>query len=126
MGRIVHFEIPSDNPERLKEFYNKAFDWNFQSWGDQDYHFAMTGDRAGLGIDGAILKRESPHQPVVNTIGVESVDSAVAKIEANGGSIIVPKQQIGDMGYVAYFKDPEGNVHGVWEAIPGGDGTANT
>lgn len=123
MSRIVHFEIPADNPERLKEFFSKTFDWNFQSWGDQDYHFALTGDRSGMGIDGAIMKRDSPHQPVVNTIGVESVDEAVKKIEANGGTIILPKEKIGDMGYVAYFKDPDGNVHGVWESLQG-DGSA--
>lgn len=127
MGRIVHFEIPSDNPEKLKEFYNKTFDWNFQTWGEEDYHFALTGDRSGMGIDGAIMKRMDAHQPVVNTIGVDSVDSAVSRIEANGGTIVVPKQKVGEMGYVAYFKDPDGNIHGVWEVIPGGsDGSATS
>lgn len=124
MGRVVHFEIPSDDPKRLKEFFTKTFDWNFETWGEQDYHFAMTGDRSGMGIDGAIMKRMDPQQPVVNTIGVASVDDAVSRIEANGGTIVMPKEKIGEMGYVAYFKDPDGNTHGVWEALPG-DGSAS-
>ena len=120
MGRVVHFEIPSDNPDRLKEFFTKTFDWSFQQFGEDPYHFALTGDRAGMGIDGAIMQRKDPRQPIVNTIGVDSIDNAITRIEANGGSIVVPKQKIGDMGYVAYFKDPDDNIHGVWETIPGG------
>jgi len=27
MNRVVHFELPADNPERAVEFYKKAFGW---------------------------------------------------------------------------------------------------
>lgn len=121
MSRVVHFEIPSDDPNRLKEFFTNTFGWSFQEYGDENYQFALTGDKSGMGIDGAIMKRKDPQQPVVNTIGVASVDDAVSKIEENGGTIVMPKQQIGEMGYVAYFKDPDGNIHGVWETIPGSE-----
>ncbi|MDZ4745204.1 MAG: VOC family protein [bacterium] len=125
MSRVVHFEIPSDDPKRLKEFFTNTFGWSFEEYGDENYQFASTGEKSGLGIDGAIMKRNHPQQPVVNTIGVASVDDAVAKIEANGGTVVMPKQQVGDMGYVAYFKDPEGNIHGVWEAMQTNAATDN-
>ena len=27
MSRVVHFEIPADDPERAVEFYKKVFGW---------------------------------------------------------------------------------------------------
>jgi uncharacterized protein len=41
----------------------------------------------------------------------------VKKIEAEGGKVIVPKGEVPDMGYYAYFKDTEGNVMGLWESM---------
>jgi len=31
-NRVVHFEIPSDNPEKAIAFFQTAFGWNFQKW----------------------------------------------------------------------------------------------
>jgi predicted enzyme related to lactoylglutathione lyase len=30
--RIVHFEIPADDPARAMAFYGKAFGWTFDKW----------------------------------------------------------------------------------------------
>jgi predicted enzyme related to lactoylglutathione lyase len=32
MPTIVHFEIPSDDIERSKKFYNELFGWNIEKW----------------------------------------------------------------------------------------------
>jgi uncharacterized protein len=32
MPTIVHFEIPSDDIERSKRFYNELFEWNIEKW----------------------------------------------------------------------------------------------
>jgi predicted enzyme related to lactoylglutathione lyase len=37
------------------------------------------------------------------------------QIDANGGSMVQPRQEIPNMGAFAYFKDSEGNVLGLWE-----------
>ena len=52
--------------------------------------------------------------PVV-TIGVDSIDETLKKVEAGGGSTVQPRTEIPDMGAFAYFKDSEGNVVGLWE-----------
>jgi predicted enzyme related to lactoylglutathione lyase len=116
MPRPVHFEIPAENAERATKFFSNVFGWKFQSWGDSGYHLASTGE--GMGIDGAIVQRKDPMQSVTNSIDVDSIDTYVAKIEANGGTIVVPKMPVGDMGFLAYFKDTEGNIHGLWETTP--------
>ena len=49
---------------------------------------------------------------------VDGIDDALKEIEAEGGSTVTPRTQIPGMGAFAYFKDPEGNVLGLWETTP--------
>ena len=32
MPRVIHFEIPADNPDRAVQFYSNVFGWTFQKW----------------------------------------------------------------------------------------------
>ena len=36
MPTIVHFDIPSDDIERSKKFYNDLFGWKFDKWSGSD------------------------------------------------------------------------------------------
>jgi uncharacterized protein len=48
-------------------------------------------------------------------VGVEGIDKALTRIGELGGTVLVPRQPVGDMGFSAYARDPEGNVVGLWE-----------
>ena len=64
MGRIVHFEIHADDPERAARFYEAVLGWTSQKWdGPADYWLMTTGDPAERGIDGAVMKRPEPGTP---------------------------------------------------------------
>ena len=117
MGRVSHFEISSDNPERAIKFYQGVFGWDVNQWGDQEYWMLSTGTEAD-GIDGAIMPRPdyAGNTSVINTIMVDDLAATVAKIETHGGSVVVPKMAIPEMGYLVYFRDSEGNVLGVMQA----------
>lgn len=118
MSRVVHFEIPANDTGVITKFFGDVFGWEFQKWGEQDYHLTSAGNPESPGIGGAILKRDQPGQTVANTIGVDSIDDMVPVIESNGGKIVVPKMEVEGMGFLAYFTDPEGTMHGLWESIP--------
>jgi len=47
------------------------------------------------------------------TFAVDDLPRAVAAIEANGGTIIMPPAVIGGVGELVYFKDSEGNIAGA-------------
>jgi uncharacterized protein len=114
MSRIVHFELPADNPERAVEFYQKVFDWKIQKWpGPQDYWLVTTGPDGEPGINGGILRRQHPGAGTCNTVRVNSLETALASITKNGGKIAMPKMPIPGVGYLAYCTDTEGNVFGV-------------
>ena len=114
MSRVVHFEIPADDPERATRFYTKIFGWKIKKWeGPMDYWLVTTGDKSAPGIDGAIMQRSEIASTVVNTIDVPSVDDFIKKVTKNGGKVITPKTPIPGVGYFAYCKDTEGNMFGI-------------
>lgn len=114
MPRVVHFEFGADNPERAAKFYRDVFNWKIESYpGPTEYLLVDTG-KEDMGINGAITKRQKDWD-ISNTIGVESVDEYIERIEMHGGEVITEKMTIPGIGYMAYFKDTEGNIIGIIE-----------
>lgn len=116
MGRIIHFEIPSDSPEKLTSFYSEIFGWTYQKYGDMEYWLAGTGDKDKPGIDGAITRRSENVPYTVNTVEVNSIDQARQLIQQHGGQVLSDTMDIPDVGKFAYCKDPEGNIFGILQS----------
>lgn len=116
MNRIVHFEIPADNPERASAFYAKALGWEFNRFpGEIPYWLVRTGPEGTCGIDGGMMPRQQAGQGPVLVAGVESIDAAVKKVSGAGGQEVVPKMAIPGVGWAAYFTDTEGNIFGIFQ-----------
>jgi hypothetical protein len=119
MSRVIHFEIPAAEPDRAAAFYGKAFGWKFDKWpGPMEYWMVVTGKEGEPGINGGMMKKPGGIASTTNTIGVDSVDSAIAAVLKAGGKNIMPKTPIPTVGYFAYCEDTEGNVFGVMQADP--------
>jgi uncharacterized protein len=119
MARVVHFEIPADNPERAAAFYTKAFGWKIQKWGGPtDYWMLTTGEASEPGINGGILKRMHPGASTVNTIGVTKLEDSIKAVEGAGGKVVAPKMAVPGIGWLAYCVDPDGNQFGLMQPDP--------
>jgi predicted enzyme related to lactoylglutathione lyase len=117
MPRVIHFEIPADNPERACKFYADVFGWKVHKWeGPQPYWLVKTGE--GPGIDGGILQRQDPSQGTMNTIDVAVLDDSIKAVEAAGGKIVLPRMAVPGIGYLAYASDPDGNIFGMMQMDP--------
>ncbi len=120
-GKVVHFEIPYDDGDRARSFYGEAFGWELQTWGDGEYTLVTTGPTGESGaaeagfINGGMMQREAPYGSPVIVVEVDDIDAALEKIETLGGTTVTARQQVGDMGWSAYFKDPEGNLMGLFQ-----------
>lgn len=123
MGRPLHFEIHVDDMERARSFYEKIFGWSFQKWGPVDYYVITTGEEGTPGINGGMLPRQGGKGDRVtgwvNTVGVDDIDATLAAVEANGGTIALPKDKMEGVGWVAYAKDTEGNIFGMIQDTTG-------
>ncbi len=115
-NRVVHFEIPADQPEALTQFYNGLFGWKFQKapLPGPEYWLCDTGSE-GPGINGAVMQRQDPRQPWMNYVDVPNIDAAVDKATQLGATVALPKTPIPGVGALAAIIDPQGNICGLWE-----------
>lgn len=121
-GGVVHFEIPADDDGRAREFYSSAFGWEVSPVAEMDYAMIRTTptDETGMpavkgSINGGMFHREGELTSPVITVDVDDIDEALQRINSLGGSTVTPRQEVGSMGWAAYFRDTEGNVVGLWQ-----------
>lgn len=120
-GKVVHFEIPYEDGDRARSFYGEAFGWDLETWGGGDYTLVSTGPTGEQGatepgfINGGMMQREAPYGSPVIVVEVDDIDASLETIEKLGGTTVTARQPVGDMGWSAYFKDPEGNLMGLFQ-----------
>jgi predicted enzyme related to lactoylglutathione lyase len=121
---IIHFEIPANDVEKLRKFYQDLFGWKIEKVPNMEYFMVATvpmdkkGNLLRSGVNGGLYKREMPQQQALNYINVESVEDYSKKVVALGGQVVVPKTEIPGMGWFAVALDPDGNVFGLFEMLP--------
>ena len=119
MPKITHFEIFAKDVKKIMQFYENTFGWQFKKWeGPTEYWLIKTGDEKEPGIDGGFEKKRPKFEGTINTIEVTNLDDTIKKIIKNKGTIIVPKFAVFGVGWMVYFKDPEGTAFGVLQSDP--------
>ncbi len=129
MDPIVHFELPVNDLEKARSFYGSVFGWSLQEWKMPDGSTYLGASTTPIdektrqplkpgAINGGIVKKSDIIKAPVFAIHVSSIDDYVKKIEAAGGSVVLPKVDIMGTGFYGYVSDPEGNVLGLWEDAP--------
>jgi len=88
-GEFSHIEFPADDVERAKSFYSNVFGWSFEAMEGFDDYYLFTAGPGELG-GGIGVRGQNAAAAVRNYIGVDDVDSAVAKVQASGGSVVDP------------------------------------
>lgn len=117
---VAHFAINADDLDRARRFYERVFGWRFESWGPPGFLLVTTGTEKQPGILGALQKRREliEGQRTIGyecTIAVADVDAVAAAVVANGGKILIPRTLLPTVGYLVFFRDPEGNVAGAMQ-----------
>ncbi|PYZ94705.1 hypothetical protein CR194_04010 [Salipaludibacillus keqinensis] len=113
MGKVVGFELSSQEPEKAATFYSKVFDWEISEpkW---DY-WAVTSlkDSGASGVKGGISKgpRDFPHGTRIQ-IEVESIDQTISKATSEGAMVVREKMEFEGF-FLAYLVDPTGNGIGL-------------
>ena len=120
---IVHFEIPAADIDKLKAFYEGLFGWKILKtpMEGMEYwliHTVPTDDKGMSlrpGVNGGLFQKQPQKEAMkpVNYITIESIDEYLMKVEKLGGKILVPKQQVPTVGWIAVALDPEGNHIGL-------------
>jgi predicted enzyme related to lactoylglutathione lyase len=111
---ISYVRIPGADPHRLAAFYASVFGWKV----DLDRADPSFEDGTGHVIGHFVSDQSVAGQGGVRPyIFVERVDDALAGVAARGGAVEETPYPEGDL-WVATFRDPAGNVLGVWQHGP--------
>ena len=110
------FEIPASDIERATKFYNAIFAIEMAPF-DAMEGFQMVMFPAEDGVGGGIVQGEgytpSAEGSLVYLNGGDDLSDVLGRVEAAGGQVVLPKTSIGENGFMAYFKDSEGNRVGL-------------
>lgn len=119
MNQPQFFEIQSDNPSKLIDFYKNVFGWRFTK---QDGLPVEMWRIETDGIDGALLKRPVKTPPTSHgtnaflvSMQVDSFDDIATTIKDLGGTIAMEKFAVPGRCWQGYFWDPDDNAFGVFE-----------
>lgn len=111
-GKICYLELPASDIARSADFYRLAFGWNIRQRGDGATAFDDTTGQ----VSGAwVLGRPPASEPgLLFYIMVDSVAASMDTVVSCGGEIVQP---VGgdDREITARFRDPAGNVVGLYQ-----------
>ena len=116
---LVHFEIPSDNPEKARKFYEQMFDWKFNKMpgNDQMEYWLVSHKNAGPNETmGGLYKKTMGETGFTNYFSVANIDQALAKAKTLGANIVKGKEEIPTIGWFAILQDPDKNTFAFFQS----------
>jgi predicted enzyme related to lactoylglutathione lyase len=121
---IIHFEIPAQDVEKLKQFYEEVFGWKIiqyprpiDYWVIQTVPVDSNGMTLRPGVNGGMFKKQQPEVKPLNYFSVESINDYLTKILRLGGKVISTKQEVPNVGWIAAAEDPEGNLFAIIQPL---------
>jgi len=115
-GKICYVEIPATDVEASAAFYEAVFSWRLRTRGDGATAFDDTiGEVSGTWVTG----RPPASDPgLLLYVMVDDAEATVEAIVAHGGEVVQPIG--GDAPEItARFRDPGGNVIGIYQEPDG-------
>ena len=122
---VSYFEIGGRDAAGLRKFYADLFEWSVEPFGapaagDDYFHIEPQENGIAGGVmqitDDMRTANGMPMPPgyVTVYVSVDDLQAHLDKAESLGGSTVVPPTPIpNDMGSIALFADPQGNVIGL-------------
>ena len=111
---VSYLRIPAADAKRTARFYADVFGWTVDIDRPDPSFEDGTGHVIGHFVSGQAVAGEAGIRPYVY---VERIDDSLEKVSALGGAVVTAPYAEGDL-WVATFRDPAGNVVGVWQRGP--------
>jgi uncharacterized protein len=108
-------DLSSPDLSKSRAFYGGLFGWNCPEGPSEAGGYSVC-DLGGKTVAGLGPQMNPDMPPVWTTyVNVNSADDAVARVSANGGTVVAPPMDVMDAGRMALFADPLGAVLGLWQ-----------
>jgi predicted enzyme related to lactoylglutathione lyase len=114
--RLCYLEIPALNVQQSAAFYEKVFGWDIRGRDSCRPSFSYPGgDVTGAWVTGRAISQEPGLLPY---IWVDNIDETLSRIKSSGGQIVEAPSSIAPDTWIARFRDPAGNVIGLYQEGP--------
>jgi uncharacterized protein len=128
-GEFFWYELMTRDPIAAKAFYDDVVGWDIGEPmpGDVEYRQIMAGSEAVGGVLRLTDEMcEHGARPVwLGYVCVDDVDETLSRVPQLGGSIVMPAQDVPDVGRFAMVADPQGVPFYIMRgAVEGGTSTA--
>jgi predicted enzyme related to lactoylglutathione lyase len=114
VGGVSYLRIPATDPPASAAFYAAVLGWTVRTDRADPSFEDGTGHVIGHFVSDLGVAGDAGVRPYVY---VEQVDAALAAVAEHGGEVVTPPYAEGHL-WVATFRDPAGNVIGVWQQGP--------
>ena len=114
-------ELMTTDLEGAKRFHGALFGWAYEqetiAGGPMAGTPYVTARVKGDCAAGLMNKPADPHIPSCwgAYVTVDDLDAALAKAGELGGGVVEPPMPVKDYGRIAFIRDPQGAVLGLWE-----------
>jgi len=119
MQNSIHWvEIPTTNIERAVGFYNNLLSIEMKVMEVMSMKTAFFPHTAETQSGGCLMQGSnyipSDKGTLIYLSAGENLQTALDRVDAAGGTIVLPKTSIGANGYMAHILDTEGNKVGLY------------
>lgn len=115
LNAISWFEIPVTDMPRAVHFYEQVFGIKLELHANGDHKMAWFPMHDGIGAAGSLVLHPEFYRPSKDGVLIYfsspsgDLSNELIRIDPAGGRVVVPKESIGEHGFIAIFLDTEGN-----------------
>jgi uncharacterized protein len=115
-GAPCWVDLYTSDPARSRAFYGELFGWTAEEAGEE-YGGYVNFSKDGLLVAGCMRNDGQSGSPDVWSVYLATDDAkaTVDEAQANGGGVVVPAMDVGDLGTMAVLTDAGGAVIGAWQ-----------
>lgn len=120
---FIWHDLMTTDVEAAKAFYAQVIGWNLQPFGGDHAYTVVCAGTVGVGgiMELPPAAREQGVPPCwQGYVGVPDVDAAAQRVQASGGTVMRPPEDIPAVGRFAVVADPQGAVFILFKGV-GGD-----
>ena len=113
---LTHIEISAHDHKEAANFYSAVFGWQMREFPEMNYSTFTAEGGTGGGFNP--VSEDNPAGTILVYIHTDDLKASLAKIEANGGKVLMRNFEIPTVGWMATFQDPTGNTLALLKPLP--------
>lgn len=118
LGQPAWIDLGVPDLQPVKDFYSRVFGWTYAEAGEEYGFYNQILAADGSPVGGLMRNTDAADNERVFWqcyFATHDAAATLAAVEANGGSVVMPATQVGEMGTMGIALAPSGAQFGLWQ-----------